>query len=375
MEVLIRKEQQMKTNYRMKMKNIKKYQINKLIPSGQTLWKLESSAELLKSLCIVLATLFLVSCEKKDLCEWVHPHDSKICHTELTLKLNTAWESEGIGIPYAKSANADFSIRYIVEFWKINEEGKLESLIERKEVKGQSKEKNITQTISVDLPAFKVTVLCWAEKLSGNAATNPNFDTTNLIQVKLNPFTGRASDKDAFTASATWDYTIHGYERNGIKLTESITLLRPFGHYTLTTDDVKEYKKQQGINAPLPATTKVEYQLWVPGTFDVFRQIASNPIAGVTYNYTTTSIDEDNILLNEDCIFIGTADNSENYFNLVVSTYAADGTKIRQSGNVEFKLQRNKHTNVSGAFLTKQSGTMPGIDDSFDDETEVVIPD
>lgn len=269
----------------------------------------------------------------------------------------------------------DLSMRYILEFWKINEEGKLETLIERKEVKSQLKTQNITQNISVDLPAFKVAVLCWAEKLSGNALTNPNFDTTNLMQIKLNQFSGQASDKDAFTASAIWDYSMYGYERNGINLTESLTLLRPFGHYTLTTNDVRDYKKQQGTNAPLPTTAKVNYQLWIPGCFDVFRQIASNPITGVNYQYTTTGIDEDDILLNEDCIFIGTADQSENYFNLVVSTYTADGTKIRESGNVEFKLQRNKHTNVSGAFLTKQSGTMPGIDDSFNDDVEVVFPD
>lgn len=76
MEVLIRKEQHMKTNYRTTMEKQNNHQKKIIIPRGQTLHKFKNSAEFLQKLCIVLAIFLLVSCEKKDLCERVHPHDN-----------------------------------------------------------------------------------------------------------------------------------------------------------------------------------------------------------------------------------------------------------------------------------------------------------
>lgn len=324
---------------------------------------------------IILTLLLFSSCEKKDLCILPHSHDSRICHTELTLKFNPAWDGEIID-SYTR-AGGTTKMRYLVEFWAMNDEGTLTSLIERKEVKETASAGTTTVKVSADLPAFRIGVLCWAEPLIGTATTNACFNTADLRSVKLQAPYGKTEGRDAFTASATWDYTIHQYEREGVSLNETIHLLRPLGYYTLITNDIDEYKEKEGNDAPLPASVKVNYQLYIPSVFDVYRQIPSNPISGATYTYATSAIgtDEKQMLLAEDLIFIGTTDTDSNFFNATLKNYAADNALIKSTGNIGIQIQRNKHTLIYGAFLTTRQTNTPGVDDSFDDYEDIIIPD
>lgn len=327
------------------------------------------------TILILLSVILMSSCEKKELCYLAHAHDSKICHTMLTLDFNPVWDGELID-SYTRTGTT-INMRYIIEFWEMNEENALTKLIDRKEAKGTASTTGTTTVkVAVDLPAFKMAVLCWAEPLVENATSNACFNTTDLRSVRLVPPYGKVEGKDAFTASATWDYTIHQEERDGISLTETIHLLRPLGHYTLIANDIEEYKEKEGTNAPLPTKVKVDYQLFIPSVFDVYRQIPSNPIAGATYNSTTLlSEDEKQMQLAEDYLFIGTADSEENFFNATTQSFAADNTLIKASGNIGIILKRNKHTLIYGAFLTTRKTNTPGIDDSFDETVDVVIPD
>ena len=341
--------------------------------------KYKLAVKIILAICLILAllmsVLLLSSCEKKELCYLPHPHDSKICHTTLTLDFNPAWDGE-ITDSYTRAGEM-MNMRYILEFWEINEDNLPTTLIDRKEVKGTA---SVTGTstvkVTVDLPAFKIAVLCWAEPLVGSATTNACFNTTDLRSVRLLSPYGKIEGKDAFTGSALWDYTNHQEERDGIWLNEKIHLLRPFGYYTLIANDIDEYKEKEGADAPLPSKVKVNYQLYIPSVFDVFRQIPSNPITGATYNSPTSlSEDQKQMQLAEDYIFIGTKDEEENFFNATTQSYASDDKLIKSSGNIGIKLKRNKHTLIYGAFLTTRKTNNPGIDDSFDDTVDVVIPD
>ena len=90
---------------------------------------------------LILILLLMSSCEKKDLCYLdAHPH---ICHTQLTLKFNTAWDNEPIYSNYTRSAGS-LTVRYVLEFWTMSDDGKLETQLERKIVNGGSLPKETT---------------------------------------------------------------------------------------------------------------------------------------------------------------------------------------------------------------------------------------
>lgn len=56
------------------------------------------------------------------------PH---ICHTQLTLKFNTAWDNEPIYSNYTRSAGS-LTVRYVLEFWTMSDDGKLETQLNAK---------------------------------------------------------------------------------------------------------------------------------------------------------------------------------------------------------------------------------------------------
>ena len=157
---------------------------------------------------LILILLLMSSCEKKDLCYLdAHPH---ICHTQLTLKFNTAWDNEPIYSNYTRSAGS-LTVRYVLEFWTMSDDGKLETQLERKIVNGGSlAEGNNRYQVSVDLPADRIAVLAWAEPLASGQTSNPYFDVSSLTSVKMKEPFGAGATKDAFSASTTWDYSGYG---------------------------------------------------------------------------------------------------------------------------------------------------------------------
>ena len=93
----------------------------------------------------------------------------------------------------------------------MSDDGKLETQLERKIVNGGSlAEGNNRHQISVDLPADRIAVLAWAEPLASGQTSNPYFDVSSLTSVKMKEPFGAGATKDAFSASATWDYSGYG---------------------------------------------------------------------------------------------------------------------------------------------------------------------
>ena len=244
---------------------------------------------------------------------------------------------------------------------------------------GPLAEGNNSHKVTVDLPANRIAVLAWAEPLATGQSSNPYFDVTSLTSVKIKEPFGAGATKDAFSASAIWDYSGYGgphSHSNDLDFTEELELLRPFGTYTIISNDMEDYFEKAGADAPEPHTAKVNYQMWIPPMFDTFRQVASGSQSGATFDHPVSIHTEGKeYKLAEDLIFIGPGDGTDNYYNIIVETHAADGTNIHKSGNAEIRMQRNKHTLVYGAFLTVRKPSSPGINDEFEEIIEIVIPD
>lgn len=70
------------------------------------------------------------------------------------------------------------------------------------------------------------------------------------------------------------------------------------------------------------------------------------------------------------------SDRREDHVLVDVFVYDGNGKEINHYQNIDVPLYRNRETVIKGPFLTKTIGSGDiGIDDDFDNEHVVVIPD
>ena len=71
-----------------------------------------------------------------------------------------------------------------------------------------------------------------------------------------------------------------------------------------------------------------------------------------------------------------TDDGREDHVLIDVFVYDENGDEVNHYQNIDVPLYRNRETVLRGPFLTQNVGSGDiGIDDGFDDEFVVVIPD
>lgn len=323
---------------------------------------------------ILLLALAAVSfgCEKKDLTSIDQLDDLLFVHATYTINFNSAWDNEKT--PYLNVA-ADYNVRYTLEFWTMDADGNKDKLVVRKQIVGSALgEGNNSQIIKVDLPGKKLKALVWADLVKKGETDNSFFDVSDLTPIKMLSI-GFNKDKDAFSNAQDLDYTIYAKDIKDVDVNESITLLRPFACYNVVANDYEKYITEKGNNAPLPVFTNIAYQLWIPTQYNAFTQKPQGATVGLSYKYTSGPLDNELYPLASDMVFVGTADTDFQYYNLIAAVYDANSVLIATSANVEAKILRNKLTYIYGPFITTSNIGTSGIDDSFDDHIDVVIPD
>ena len=88
----------------------------------------------------------------------------------------------------------------------------------------------------------------------------------------------------------------------------------------------------------------------------------------------TTLTDDGTLLLAYD--YVLASDRREDHVLVDVFVYDGNGKEINHYQNIDVPLYRNRETVIKGPFLTKTIGSGDiGIDDDFDNEHVVVIPD
>lgn len=326
--------------------------------------------------CLFASILFLVGCEKKSLCDMVHPHDAKNNAVTLTLSFNTAWEAEELAMPYSYN-ESDYNVRYTVEFWTIDVDGNVVEMIDRIQQIGSTLSVGANSyAIKVDLPSFEVRVLCWADYVLKGNTTNNFFDISSLQRVHLLTPYGAIAGRDAFLNVDTWDFTPNVYEQNGIDISKTIELKRPFAKYKIYTHDVEQYLgelQEAGEPAVLPVKNRIEYQLWFPTEYNVHLMNVINPATSISYLWTPSLFNEGaSLQMAEDLILVSPNTTSNSYYNLIIYYLDETGEEIKVSKNIGFYVLPNHITLAYGNMLVESGLGSPGIDDSFDQE--IIVP-
>ena len=153
----------------------------------------------------------------------------------------------------------------------------------------------------------------------------------------------------------------------------SVYMERASGRFRLWATDLQEFRKKRSAVDDLHI--KIIYKQYVSVGYNVGTEMPNAFVETRTMETAPTTLTDDGtLLLAYD--YVLASDRREDHVLVDVFVYDGNGKEINHYQNIDVPLYRNRETVIKGPFLTKTIGSGDiGIDDDFDNEHVVVIPD
>lgn len=322
---------------------------------------------------ILLPSIAFSSCRTED-----HEKDfveTNNCQTTILLSFNTDLEEDNNSTSLHPITKTQSFMRFILEIWELDANQFPKRCIKREEAINKTFHEGYnTYQLNLELPSKLIAVVCWAEPLPFDLMTNPHFDTTNLLNVLLIENSNDINLKDAFTASLICDYRKYKNQQLPIRLKEHITLSRPFGSYSLIANIPLDQLNQESFKSKIPQKIEIDYDLWIPTAYNAFYQTPIHPQTQKKQSFEVKMINNSQLLLADDRIFIGTQDTKETFLYFKANYYSDHQKVIKRTNQIEARIKRNRRTVLFDGDFINDLINYTGIDDRFDDELEVNLP-
>jgi hypothetical protein len=161
----------------------------------------------------------------------------------------------------------------------------------------------------------------------------------------------------------------------------TVPLETPFAKYKIISGDVQKYIVNHPTWPVQNLTSTVSYHLWLPFGYNVLTEDVNAAQDQIVYTSPMSEITADSVVVASDYVFVsksaegsirGRAVNydAQTTVNLVVR----NGGAIAGINNIAIPLKRGWMTIVHGDYLTTKNAGV-GVDDEFDDEIIIIIPD
>lgn len=309
--------------------------------------------------------------------------DTTHIRTRVELAVDFTPVSDPLLASYADARAGDFDVRYQVAIYAVSgaKAGrKAEMPVERKVWTANVLETGPTTVATeVDLHAGLYEVYAWIDFVPCGTTEDHHYITTDPRKVFLaDPNVCGLDTRDAFSGKTQIDLSQYrDAESSGVTVT--VDMERPFGKFKIVTTDVKKFLesyKAPGTYADIvPARTNLRYNSYFPTAYNLDTGYAHIDEYKMGVNHTAVVMEqEDNkATLSYNYVFIC---NDNTTVNADIEVRNKDGEHLTTTRNIRIPVQRNKLTIVEGEFLTKDygSGEM-GINDRFDEEFVVIVPD
>ncbi len=281
------------------------------------------------------------------------------------------------------------SMRLITELYQVsstNERIASESLVARREITVDRLKEAPQDTLQFHVPPGTYRALSWADYVPTRNQTDWHFETPSLDAIRIKtdhkPLVNHHTSSGAGSCNFSVDLDNQGNSQprllDGTRaetVNSSVVPLyleRPSGRFKLWATDLQDFLKSGHRIEDL--RIQIIYKQYVSAGYNVDTQTPNLFVQTNTMETTPTTLPGDGtVLLAYD--YVLTSSDREN--NVLVDIFIYEGeNELNHYQDVTIPLQRNRETVVKGPFLTKQIGSGDiGIDDDFDDEIVVVIPD
>lgn len=281
------------------------------------------------------------------------------------------------------------SLRLITELYQISssvERIATEKLVARREIAVDRLKQAPQDTLEFHVPPGNYRALTWADYVPISNQTDWHFETPSLdaIRVKVDhkPQVNHHTSSGAGSCNFSIDLDNQGNSLPRL-LDETraepdnttvvpVYLERASGRFKLWATDLQDFLKSGHHIENL--RIKIIYKQYVSAGYNVDTQAPNHFVQMNTMETTPTTLPGNgSVLLAYD--YVLTSSDQENHVLVDIFIYEGD-QELNHYQDVTIPLQRNRETVVKGPFLTKKIGSGDiGIEDDFDDEIVVVIPD
>ena len=241
-------------------------------------------------------------------------------------------------------------------------------------------------TLQFHLPAGIYRALTWADYTLKDNTADWHFKTEKLDAIQedvdhkprdnhhKNSAAGSCNFSVNFDLSKSGNPTI----LSGARTTPApdhivpVQLERAVGRFRLWATDLQDFLNSGNRIEDL--RIQIIYKQYVSAGYNVDTETPNRFVQTRTTETIPTKVPGDgSVLLAYD--YVLTSNNKEDQVLVDVFVYDED-KELNHYQNITIPLQRNRETIVKGPFLTRKIGSGDiGIDDDFDDEFVVVVPD
>lgn len=261
-----------------------------------------------------------------------------------------------------------YDLRYILEVWTDEATPKLAY----KEIITEDNFGGVT--FKARLLAKKYNFVFWADFVNEGGNDNLVYNADELTAITYADLTDRRAGQDladAYYAVVPVDLTTAGQTMN------KVTLKRPFGKIRLIATD----QLSGNLQTERPSSTEVAYGNYnVPTTFNALTKETSGSAAAGSYIFTPQT---------EEYVLNGSSQNKTGYilgYDYIFSSdevpsYAFNVTVKSESGQIGYRelsnipVAENKLTTVIGNFYTNEGAMDVIVEDPFDNEENVDVPE
>lgn len=285
--------------------------------------------------------------------------------------------------------NELLSLRFIAELYKMESpEDRIDKgvLVARRIVTVDRLMEAPQDTLMFRVPAGIYRALTWADYSLKDNTDDWHFKIETLDAVEVDVDHKPRDNHHKNSAAGSCDFSVD-FDRSEsgnptvLSRTRStpaddhvvpVYLERAVGRFRLWATDLQEFLNSGNRIEDL--RVKIIYKQYVSAGYNVDTQTPNRFVQTRTMETTPSTLPGDgSVLLAYD--YVLTSSDKEDHILIDVFIYDED-KELNHYQDITIPLLRNRETVVKGPFLTKEIGSGDiGIDDDFDDEIVVVIPD
>lgn len=319
--------------------------------------------------CIAVAMLLFAGCVKEKAAD--PPTEIPVT---LTLNLDLSQIADIVTLNRSKAAQG-FDLHYVVDIYPVN--GVQGERVFRKVDCAAANGTNVSIDVQAVLAFKKYQIRVWVDYVPAGSTDDNFYRTDDLCSIMLKgEHVGCVNAKDAFSGSKEVDLREFDW-KNNTSVSTSIELERPHGMYKLVTTDLAELIRNRSNNLEeMPAYAVVSFPGFYPYGYNVLTQLATPDDfrTGIAYRSTVSAEPDGSVTLAFDYVFISNQNETVVHANLEV--YDQNDKLINSVADIRIPIVRNRVTLIKGEFLTADyKGGDIGIDDKFDEEIEIILPD
>lgn len=269
-------------------------------------------------------------------------------------------------------------IRYVVRAVPVSETRGtvMEEASEFMFVKDVAGDYNTKVTIQVRPGVYDIMV--WSDFV-------PDNDPFSAYLIK--DFSGIMMQED-FMGSSDYNDAFRGTDRIELSAdltdkpseTLSITMERPLAKFEFIANDLPEFVKK--VTGGLPTKVDVDIEAedykvkfyYVGFKPDVYSMLSDKPVdssLGVTFESTMNTLSTTEVRMGFDYVFVGDKGTA---VTLQVGVYDQNDNQISLTDPIKVPLMRDRHTVLTGAFLTPDASKGVQVDPDYDGDHNLILP-